>query len=380
MIRIVDRKDSCGQSTSFGVDRVCPGVPGPKISFLCPVYGAERYIGRCARSLFGQTYDNLEFIFVNDCTKDNSIEILREVAREYPRCSQQLRIIDHDVNKGVGQARNTLVGAATGDFLVFVDADDYVDADLAQRLADEQLRTGADIILYDTKVVGNDDGDLTDSSDGGVGAEAGDKVEYEVGRNIDRTASEKDCAKLYYAPDCTSVREYLVKLLHRDTPLSLWGKMLRTSLLKDHDIKVECGVNFSEDYMVLVRTVYHARSISSVHGSYYYYETGNEQSVTARFSARKVHDDFKAFDFLDGFFRDKGALYEDFKVGVLQICTQHLRTSVLCGDRECYLESRSRIRVLGKPFVSRMLPQNRMLYHAGFGIARVYVGLKAIFT
>ncbi len=324
---------------------------GPKISFLCPVYGAERYIGRCARSLFGQTYDHLEFIFVNDCTRDRSIEILRETAKEYPHLEGRIRIVEHEVNKGVGQARNTLIEAATGEFLLFVDADDYVDTSLAQRLADEQVRTGADVVLYDCKVVGAE------------GASSG-----------------KDWASLYRAPEYTSASEYLVRLLHRDTPLSLWGKMLRTSLLKDNDIRVECGVNFSEDYMVLVRAMYYARSISFIHGSSYYYEAGNEQSVTARFSARKVNDDFKAFDFLDGFFRDKGAIYEDFRVGVLQICTQHLRTSVLAGDRECYGEARRRIKALGEAFVGRMRFQNRLLYRAGYGAARVYARLKKMFS
>ena len=55
-----------------------------KISLLIPVYGVEKYIERCARSLFGQTYQNIEYIFVDDCTKDSSIAVLKKVLDDYP--------------------------------------------------------------------------------------------------------------------------------------------------------------------------------------------------------------------------------------------------------------------------------------------------------
>ena len=68
----------------------------PKISVCIPVYGVEKYIERCARSLFEQTMtDGIEFIFVNDCTKDRSIEILENVLTEYPARQKQTRIIHH---------------------------------------------------------------------------------------------------------------------------------------------------------------------------------------------------------------------------------------------------------------------------------------------
>ena len=61
----------------------------PKVSVIIPIYNVEKYIERCARSLFEQTYENLEYIFVNDCSKDKSIEILEHVIEEYPKRQNQ---------------------------------------------------------------------------------------------------------------------------------------------------------------------------------------------------------------------------------------------------------------------------------------------------
>ena len=100
-----------------------------KISILTPVYGVEKYIEQCARSLFEQSYAPIEYIFVDDCTPDKSIGILQSLLKEYPERAQQVRIIHHDRNRGVGAARQTALMAATGDYLLFADSDDMLPED-----------------------------------------------------------------------------------------------------------------------------------------------------------------------------------------------------------------------------------------------------------
>ena len=73
-----------------------------KVSILVPVYGVEQYIEKCARSLFEQTYSDIEYVFVNDCTKDDSIGVLKRVLEKYPQRMQQVRIINHEKNMGLG--------------------------------------------------------------------------------------------------------------------------------------------------------------------------------------------------------------------------------------------------------------------------------------
>ena len=123
----------------------------PKVSMLIPIYGVEKFIERCAVSLFEQTYQNIEYIFVNDCTKDNSVVILKNVVERYPQRKLQVRIIEHEKNKGLAGARNTAVAAATGEFVMHVDSDDYVDKDIVKKTILSQKKVDADIVIVDFK-------------------------------------------------------------------------------------------------------------------------------------------------------------------------------------------------------------------------------------
>ena len=76
-----------------------------KVSVLVPVYGVEKYIARCAESLFGQTFKDIEYIFVDDCTRDRSMEVLQEVLDRYPERKEHVWIIKQEHNRGVGAAR-----------------------------------------------------------------------------------------------------------------------------------------------------------------------------------------------------------------------------------------------------------------------------------
>jgi glycosyltransferase involved in cell wall biosynthesis len=120
-----------------------------KISIIIPVYGVEKYIAHCARSLFIQKGADLEFIFVNDATKDSSIEILKEViSKEYPFLKKQITIIDKDFNEGLPQARKTGVSIATGDYIMHCDSDDWLAKDAVKTISNKITETSADIIYY----------------------------------------------------------------------------------------------------------------------------------------------------------------------------------------------------------------------------------------
>lgn len=121
----------------------------PKVSVVIPVYGVEKYIERCARSLFEQTLDDIEYIFVNDCTKDRSIDILNEVINDYPARKQQIRIVHHEKNKGLPFARQSGWQVATGEYVANCDSDDWVDLNLYEMMYKEAIEKNADIVVSD---------------------------------------------------------------------------------------------------------------------------------------------------------------------------------------------------------------------------------------
>ena len=121
----------------------------PKISIIIPVYGVEKYIDRCARSLFNQTFESIEYIFVDDCTRDKSIEILEDVIKEYPSRAPYIRILHHSVNKGLPQARRTGVLAAKGDYILHCDSDDWLEPDTCELLYNNASEHNSDVVVCD---------------------------------------------------------------------------------------------------------------------------------------------------------------------------------------------------------------------------------------
>lgn len=119
-----------------------------KISVIIPVYNTEKYIGRCLDSILNNTYKNLEVICVNDGSKDRSLEILNEYAEK----DNRVKVIDKE-NGGVSAARNTALDAATGDFISFVDSDDWIHNQFFEILMYYQAKENASVVAcesYDT--------------------------------------------------------------------------------------------------------------------------------------------------------------------------------------------------------------------------------------
>ena len=115
------------------------------ISVVIPVYNAERYLQRCISSVQSQTYSNWEMVLVDDGSKDNSLKICQENAA----IDNRIKVV-HQSNKGPGEARNVGIAATTGDYVVFVDADDYIDKDYFQLLSKKAV--GNDVVFIDVQI------------------------------------------------------------------------------------------------------------------------------------------------------------------------------------------------------------------------------------
>jgi len=117
-----------------------------KVSVCIPVYGVEKYIEKCARTLFEQTLQEIEYIFVDDCTPDRSIEILQNVLEDYPHRKEQVKIIHHEKNGGLVAARNTALKHVSGEYVIHCDSDDWVELDMYETMYNKAKETDADMV------------------------------------------------------------------------------------------------------------------------------------------------------------------------------------------------------------------------------------------
>lgn len=123
-----------------------------KLSVIVPVYNmaADGKLEYCMNSLVGQTLSDMEIIAVDDASTDNSVEILRAYEKQYPG---RVRVLCHDVNKRQGGAKNTGLGAARGEWIGFIDSDDWVTPDYYEKLLAKAEETGADMVGCDYNLV-----------------------------------------------------------------------------------------------------------------------------------------------------------------------------------------------------------------------------------
>ena len=216
------------------------------VSILVPVYRVESFIERCARSLFEQTYTDLEYVFVDDCSPDRSVDILQRVLGDYPE--RATRIIHHDKNKGVAAARNTLLDNAHGSFVCFVDADDWLERDAIELLVRKQEEKDSDIVSGNAYI----------------------HIESGVEELRVDSLSNKRQVLLQQLKDTWTMNAFL------------WGRIFRKSLFEDHHIRSKEGFNYAEDRYQVVQLSYYAESYAFIDGFVYNYEKRNESSITKK--------------------------------------------------------------------------------------------------
>lgn len=228
----------------------------PKISVIVPVYGVEKYIERCARSLFEQTLDDIEFIFVDDCTKDNSIKILEDVVKDYPQRASQVTLLHHESNKGLPQARKTGVEASHGDYIVHCDSDDWVEKNMYKALYESALSEDADMVVCDYI--------LTDGYD------------------------YNKCVKGCYN---ANINNFIIDSLFQRARWVLWNKLFRREVYQTN-ISYPKG-NMGEDMALCSQLLLNCNTIAYVDKPFYYYFK-NIESISHKLTTETILRNFNA--------------------------------------------------------------------------------------
>ncbi|MFR9513079.1 MAG: glycosyltransferase family 2 protein [Rikenellaceae bacterium] len=225
------------------------------VSILVPMYGAERYIEQCAHSLFSQSYSNCEFIFVDDASRDKTLERLRSTVAQYPQLNSQIKIVECAKNGGVAAARNLALDTATGDYILFVDADDWVNERIVEMLVLRTIETQADICNAWCMSVNADDGRYPTP------------VSW-VGSN-------------------TSHLKAVLEQSHI-VPNHVRGMLFSRALFEDHSLRFVPQVDFGEDYSLLPQIIYYAKELSTLREYLYYYRTYNDASYMNNIGDRHI--------------------------------------------------------------------------------------------
>ena len=106
----------------------------PLVSYLIPIYNVEKYLESCLDSIFVQTYKNTEYVFVDDCSTDNSYEVLIATLRKNNISQDKYTIIRHLRNEGIAVSRADCIANAKGEYVQFVDSDDRIEPDMTETL------------------------------------------------------------------------------------------------------------------------------------------------------------------------------------------------------------------------------------------------------
>lgn len=244
-----------------------------RVSVIIPIYNVSRFIERCADSLMKQTLEEVEYIFVNDATPDNSILILEEVAARYPERKDQVRIIHHDRNKGLPAARNTGLTLATGEYIFHCDSDDYVEPTMLEDLYNAAKTNGADYVWCDWF------------------------LSYD---NNERYMPQ---------PTYTSPDDALKGMLDGAMKYNVWNKLVKRSLYVDNKILFPAGHGMGED-MTMIRLAACATKVACVPKALYHYVRSNTEAMTQAYSERHMADVRHNVDATIAFIEPKGVCSE----------------------------------------------------------------------
>lgn len=260
------------------------------ISVVIPVYKVEKYIERCARSLFEQTLnEGIEFIFIDDCTPDRSIEIIEKILTEYPNRTDQVRIIRHKENLGLPDARYTGWMAAKGEYIANCDSDDWYDINAFETLLKHTHNGEIDIVSYDW---------IMEFPDKSVVTPFSADLPIEESLNI------------------------LLNPRNNKISVSLCGRIYKSNLIKRYGLRADRGMTAYEDLVVVYKLYYYASTCLHINIPMYHYNQTDSSSMSNIVSSSKIESSIHAIDMIDKFLSKKRDTRFDENLRKMKLCVK----------------------------------------------------------
>ncbi|MVZ65287.1 glycosyltransferase [Sphingobacterium sp. DK4209] len=229
---------------------------GVSVSVIVPMYNVAPFVERCARQLFEQTLENVELIFIDDCSPDNSASIVANLLESYPSRKEQVQIVRHEVNKGLPSARNTGLKIAKGEFVFHCDGDDWVETNALELLFNNANAQNADIVWCDYYLTFKDNE-----------------------RYMSQQAMQTSNDPLYILEQTLSGR----------LKYNVWNKLVKRDLYLAHDITFPDGYGMGED-MTMIQLFAVAKRVSYLPEALYHYVQLNSEAFTKKPSPKHLDD------------------------------------------------------------------------------------------
>lgn len=213
-----------------------------KVSIIIPIYKAEKYLPACLDSVIRQTYTDLEIILVDDESPDRCGEICEEYAGQDSR----IKVI-HKKNEGVSKARNAGLAVATGEYVQFVDSDDYLENNMTQRLVSAMEEQNADLVLCGF---------------------------YEKNLNFSRVSKSEETPGIYH------VKDFVKNIMNNPYSFHygvLWNKLYRREKLEN--VFFHTDMDFGEDFIFNLQYLKAVKNIAVIEDPLYYYVRYNMDSL-----------------------------------------------------------------------------------------------------
>lgn len=255
----------------------------PAVTVIVPVYKVERYMEECASSLFGQTYENVEYIFCDDCSPDGSISVLRDTLERFPHRKPHVHIVRNEKNSGLGASRRHLASLVSTPLFTIVDSDDVLPTDALDVLVTVMEQTA------------------TDSVEGAY-------TEYRGGHH-------SPPHRPYHGSRESYQRRVLCQNLIGN---HVWGRLFRTAILDSLPDAFIPGIDYAEDYCFSARLAAIASRSVTDH-VVYHYRTDNQTSYTNNVSHRSVMSYLRASAAVSRFYTERGENSLALETGLLNI-------------------------------------------------------------
>ncbi|MCM3253617.1 glycosyltransferase family 2 protein [Priestia aryabhattai] len=234
-----------------------------RVSIIVPVYNVEKYVGKCLHSLVNQTLKDIEIIIVNDGSTDNSQVIIDDYVKNYGNKLVSL----NKKNGGLSDARNFGLKHAKGEYVGFIDSDDWVELNMYEKLYNHCQETNADIIISDF---------IFEPDNSIIHANLKNGVEINLKSNPELLLIEP----------------------------SVCNKLFKRSLFYENNIEFPYGL-FHEDRLAISKLYYHAEKIYYVKEAFYHYLKHRENSITTSVNMKKYNDIIILLNEVDQFFIEK---------------------------------------------------------------------------